>query len=389
LSWLTAFHDLQTALNTASFDRIIRVAQGTYRPTEGTDREAFFAILAEDQIYGSYAGVKAINQGLDPDVRNFAHTASILSGDIGQQNYLFDNSYHVVFIGAVDTDTILDGFRITLGCADGTVGGPGYGGGILMTNMARPIIRHCAIEDNFAHINGGGVAFVEGASPTFLNCNISTNFGNVRGGGMYLKDSTVTIKNSTLTCNQSFEGGAIFADHSTLDISNSVIWGNLVSSGNGSTAFGFANMGGTPYGTISYSDLDQTFPGINVSNVNVDPKFVTMPGPGSGGWGTGDETLGNLRLRSNSPLIDAGSNALVDPTVTADLASVTRIIGNAVDIGAYEFTRKTTLVGGGGGIGVEDEIFWRGNVSNPWPQATARSDVVELLSNIGDDVLYQ
>jgi hypothetical protein len=67
----------------------------------------------------------------------------------------------------------------------------------------------------------------------------------------------------------------------------------------------------------------------------------TMPLPSSG---TGNFTnapllvdtngLGNLRLQSNSPCINAGSNAYV--TNPADLDGNPRIVGGTVDVGAYE-----------------------------------------------------
>jgi len=48
-----------------------------------------------------------------------------------------------------------------------------------------------------------------------------------------------------------------------------------------------------------------------------------------------DATNGNLRLQSNSPCINAGNNTFV--TTTTDLDGRPRIVGDTVDMGAYEF----------------------------------------------------
>jgi hypothetical protein len=59
-----------------------------------------------------------------------------------------------------------------------------------------------------------------------------------------------------------------------------------------------------------------------VGNITTAPLFV-------------DEANGNLRLQSNSPCINAGTNAVVSGSI--DLDGRPRIVGGTVDIGAYEF----------------------------------------------------
>jgi hypothetical protein len=52
--------------------------------------------------------------------RNFVTNESILSGDIGTLNNNTDDSYHVVKIDSAKQNTVLDGFTITKGNANGT-----------------------------------------------------------------------------------------------------------------------------------------------------------------------------------------------------------------------------------------------------------------------------
>jgi hypothetical protein len=65
-------------------------------------------------------------------------------------------------------------------------------------------------------------------------------------------------------------------------------------------------------------------------NVTGDPLFV-------------DAALGNFRLQSNSPCINAGNNAFV--TIPTDLDGNPRTVNGTVDMGAYEFQGPSGLTG--------------------------------------------
>ena len=91
------------------------------------------------------------------------------------------------------------------------------------------------------------------------------------------------------------------------------------------------------------------------SNVVADPLFVNVTGA-DGIYGTEDD---DLRLRQDSPMIDAGNNSLTSTNITADLAGNARHfdhpyrtdtgVGTApiVDLGAYEFINGAPVLGGG------------------------------------------
>ncbi|NCO34845.1 MAG: hypothetical protein GW893_13415, partial [Armatimonadetes bacterium] len=86
-SWADAFTTLQSALTAATDGDTIHVAQGTYKPTTGTDRMAFFKLDDGRTLLGGYP-----NGG---GTRDPAVNETILSGDIGAAGSS-DNSYHVV-----------------------------------------------------------------------------------------------------------------------------------------------------------------------------------------------------------------------------------------------------------------------------------------------------
>src|SRR5829696_3772240 len=78
-SWALAYTDLQQALASAVAGDEIRVADGTYRPTTGVDRNATFQLKSGVSVLGGYAGVGSA----DPDARDANGYRSFLSGDIG------------------------------------------------------------------------------------------------------------------------------------------------------------------------------------------------------------------------------------------------------------------------------------------------------------------
>jgi predicted outer membrane repeat protein len=174
-SWSAAYADLQQALGAAVPGDSIYIAQGTYKPTAGTDRTATFQLKSGVGIYGGYAG----NGAADPDVRDVSAYATILSGDIGAQGYEYDNSYHVVTGSGTDSTADVDGFTITGGMADAMAPSPGRssGGGMLVVS-GNPTINNCVFSGNTAYgcaASGGAMFNSMSSSPLVTNCVFSMN----------------------------------------------------------------------------------------------------------------------------------------------------------------------------------------------------------------------
>jgi hypothetical protein len=106
-SWATAKKDLQVALDTATPGDEIRVASGTYFPTDApngsttNDRNKAFHLNKDLILKGSYDPATEMQDYTNP---------SILSGDIGMQDDNTDNAYHVFITVGLSSDTIIDGF---------------------------------------------------------------------------------------------------------------------------------------------------------------------------------------------------------------------------------------------------------------------------------------
>jgi len=64
-------------------------------------------------------------------------------------------------------------------------------------------------------------------------------------------------------------------------------------------------------------------------NLDIDPKFVYAP--------DNFDDIGDYHLRQSSPAINAGDSSAVPPGLLTDLDGNPRIMGAAVDMGAYEF----------------------------------------------------
>ena len=113
-SWTDAYTNLQDALSVPETGVEIWVAAGTYKPTAGADRTISFVLADGVRLYGGFAGGET-----ELDQRDWESNITTLIGDIGIVEDDGDNSYHVVKCGSLTRATVLDGFTITGGNADG------------------------------------------------------------------------------------------------------------------------------------------------------------------------------------------------------------------------------------------------------------------------------
>lgn len=220
-TWGNAFFDLQDALSIADSSTVVLVAQGTYFPTDTDDRTVSFTISDGIQLWGGFLGNET--NIIDRDVAAYP---TILSGDISTVGNATDNSYHVLYGFNIDSTTLVDGFIVEKGNANGasvsTIHGKG-GGFLIDANNANPnanpTIRNCIFRDNSADRGGGIYSKSRSNRPTLnnvSNCQFLNNAVTFSGGGVYKSGGFIGNQSTFFNCefidNNAVMGGGIFID---------------------------------------------------------------------------------------------------------------------------------------------------------------------------------
>lgn len=127
---------------------------------------------------GGSSGVAYLPPGQDPNGPNW-HALAVAGGGggsilaVAHLDGLGGNAYHVLRGDALSSSTIIDGFTITAGQADGGSVDINRGGGMYNTNASNPTIRNCHFFGNFA-LYGAGITNSHSA-PMIENCLFTGN----------------------------------------------------------------------------------------------------------------------------------------------------------------------------------------------------------------------
>ncbi len=196
------YSTIQAAINAASGGDEIAVASGTYNETIDFNGKAL-------RLYSTGGpAVTTINGG------GADHVVQCVSGE--------------------GPDTILEGFTITGGNADGA-SYPDHNGGGMLNSGTSPTVINCTFSGNSANFHGGGMYNWQ-SSPTVTDCTFSTNtavYGY--GGGMCNAESNPTVTNCTFSGNtaNTLGGGGLYNDISSPAITNCTFTGNTANRGGG------------------------------------------------------------------------------------------------------------------------------------------------------------
>ncbi|MDD3050963.1 MAG: S8 family serine peptidase [Candidatus Cloacimonetes bacterium] len=177
--------------------------------------------------------------------------------------------------------------------------------------------------------NKGGAIYLSGSDGIFIVNNLIVNNLGLEGGAVSLQSSTAELYNNTIINNYSLNGGALFMYESNAVLMNNICYTN------------FANQDGAEF-YISDSNLEISF----CNYENADNSIFIL----------GDSSLDNennifnnpefsngelypYQLSQNSPCVDSGNPASNSWSYLpqTDLAGNNRIIGEIIDIGAYEY----------------------------------------------------
>lgn len=185
------------------------------------------------------------------------------------------------------------------------------------------VLRNCVFRDNNTFKNSGG--YFSGTK--LINCLFYNN--NTAGGGTIQAQGGATLYNVTVvnnTATSDAKSAGLYLG-GNIAIYNSVIWGNS----GGTASQVFLGDGAASTLTFDYNALQGGLEGATLNNCvelaaenAAGPKFV-------------DPAAANFALQATSPLVDAGSSALLHGVTTKDIVGAERIVGSAVDMGAYEY----------------------------------------------------
>ncbi len=180
-TWQDAYTELDSAIRRTATGQIW-VAAGTYKPkinVSGTGYKSF-EITKKIALYGGFTGNETqLSQ------RNVSQNITILSGDVGVENYDEDNTPRVVLMygSAVDSNSILDGFTVTKSQYADYKGYDYENGAVHISCPGNPIIRNCTIRNNVGH-TGGGI-YAERGNALIADNEIRENIAK-EGAGIYL-----------------------------------------------------------------------------------------------------------------------------------------------------------------------------------------------------------
>ena len=382
-SWANAFNTLQHALDSAQAGDVIWVAKGTYTQT------AAYGLGTKDiKLYGSFAGTET-----SIDQRTFSGTDTTILDATGANVCVFHLQNRT-------NATVIDGFKITGGSAN-------YGGGVYNSSSS-PILNNLTISGNTATTHGGGM-YNNNSSPVLTNVTISGNTANYGGGMCNFRSSSPTLTNVSIRGNSASYGGGIYDTLNSIpSITNVIISGNIASlaggaiynttnsssviinatiSGNtaslaGGAIYNATNSSPGIYNTIIWGNNTGLFNAANcmptlrncliqeinedtadcISAATVDSASLFMAAISHT---RASSTSGDYSLKINSPVINMGNNAY--NSTTNDIAGNLRIIGTAIDLGAYESRYLTVNFDATGGTPIPNTqyIVYDGKVVLP------------------------
>ncbi|MBB4119281.1 hypothetical protein GGR32_001579, partial [Mesonia hippocampi] len=318
LKWARTEHDANN--NWLQNDSLqIYVAKGTYlslynaadgQYTNNGNRENAFVMVKNVQLYGGFDPTNGVTNLTH--TRDFSETTgSILSGDFNNDDVVTgsgaslsfsnntENAHHILIAAGNLGNALLDGFSLIGGNADGT----------------NPILVN---GQDIWRYSGGGM-HNRSSSPSLTNVSIANNTATNKGGGIYnYFFSSPSLTNVSIANNTASNGGGMYNYYSSPIINNSIVWGGTTDDNSSYTAKHSLIQGNS---NTSNGNIDAT--GLSETDIFTDPAN------------------GDYSLKNGSPVINRGDNSLYtnaggDLNNDIDLAGNPRLIGNTIDIGAFE-----------------------------------------------------
>lgn len=395
----TSTTTLTNALNSAVAGDQIWV-QGSEAGTTYTAPEGGFTLKSGVQLYGGFEGDEPTLDARETLGKPYQlKYRTVLSGDINKDdvidntNLIFpantsrdDNATHVLSIDMTPTSssgnnntypTVVNGFSIGGGQADGTdekgggiyIHGDNTNGGIFRiercflvnnyakqggaiyvdaavknVNLGESLINQCAIYNNAAGergavVNAGGGIYLAGEA-TVVN---STIFNN-ENGGLRLSTGSKVI-NSTVARNSGAGIDMTIDNITDFSVFNSIVWGNaLLSAENQPNFQNSAYHEVTVTNTDAGTDDDNNVYVTKENRGDKDAPMFDAPSVKTSfdrdfNWRQMAYPLWSWNVLEGSVMHGKGDKNSYNQTIygSEDMAGNTRVHGETIDIGAYEF----------------------------------------------------
>jgi hypothetical protein len=392
-SWGNAYHSLTQALAVAGPGDELRVAAGAYRPEgAGSTWDLTFAVPAGVVLRGSFDGFGSPT----PNAQDLVGLTTLLDADHAQDDVpfdvfvnRFDNSDHLVTLGAGLDPVRIEGFRLRGGDATG----PGQKGGAIQLLGGALTLADCRVEDSRAWHQGGGLYASPGSQLTIERCQFTGNVvgdaGDLSsaGGGLTAEDTVTVIENSTFTDNHGYQvnfpfavgGGAVSIDNQGLVGSPTRIE-RCHFEGNTASEAGGALMTGGDVDVVDCDFVDNRVgPGL--------PPFSSANG-GALCNGPGQLNLLRSRFLGNAIITGGGQGGAGSALCLAGNATVTQceIVGN----GRPDQNAEAIMLLGGDGVIIEGCTIAHNVAAGISSARPAGLNIYSLSANsvVANSVLY-
>jgi hypothetical protein len=290
-------------------------------------------------------------------------TINLLSANILLQNNKIYNNYQADGVNGVSSILLQSCYGVVSGnkiynntyqfesgiyCSNSTVD---INGNLICNNNAIATRSACGIVDGGTGIHLSSYGVVNPMAYIVRNNIIANNFSATNGGAINVYMSGAIITNNTIMNNTAYMGPAIYdySDPATcgntlLRVKNNLFSGNInthysLDSTNTwvwiADTFDYSNnYATTPYSLDVNTVAGFTLIGDSLTNITAPTPGLIAPTTTSSV--TEDATIANFALLPTSSCIDKGDTTGAFSSAT-DYAGNPRIMGSALDIGAYEY----------------------------------------------------
>ncbi len=260
---------------------------------------------------------------------------------------------------SIENLAFADGYATTLGGAIANTGvlsiancvfktNAASNGGAIYNRAGTLSIKNSTFADNSASVNGGAIYNV--GTLSVMTSTFTRNTAHGSGGAIYDSGSATIVNALLADSTASVSGGAIYKSSGTLCVVNSTIAQNA------------AQLGGGIYVSDGSTSLYNDVFALNTSDYSGSTKkldarytLATEPFAGEGCVAYDaekplfvDAANGNYALTGDSQATDLGSSELARAfglgLYAVDRANTPRVIGDAIDLGAYENRNAADVV---------------------------------------------